>query len=260
LSKVWEALAIAAGMFWDVGWSLVLGFAISGAIQTLVSNGRMRELLGRDGPKEIALATVFGAASSSCSYASAAVTRSMFAKGAALIPSLAFLFASTNLVIELGIVLWLLMAWLFTLAEWIGGIVLIAIMSGLVRLTYPKELVERARERATRAEPGMDHDMTVAGGTWWAKVRNPQFPVIMAQHFAMDWSMLWFDLVLGFLIAGFLAEFVPNGLWHALFLGTAPAWIQTVGGGFIGAAHCGRHVRVLDRERADGCHLVVRRH
>jgi len=212
----------------------VLGFAISGAIQTLVSNGRMRELLGRDGPKEIALATVFGAASSSCSYASAAVTRSMFAKGAALIPSLAFLFASTNLVIELGIVLWLLMAWQFTLAEWIGGIVLIAIMSGLVRLTYPKELVERARERATQAEPGMDHDMTVAGGTWWAKVRNPQFPVIMAQHFAMDWSMLWFDLVLGFLIAGFLAEFVPRGLWHALFLGTAPAWIQTVGGGFIG--------------------------
>lgn len=130
MSKVWEALAIAAGMFWDVGWSLVLGFAISGAIQTLVSNGRMRELLGRDGPKEIALATVFGAASSSCSYASAAVTRSMFAKGAALIPSLAFLFASTNLVIELGIVLWLLMAWQFTLAEWIGGIVLIAIMSG----------------------------------------------------------------------------------------------------------------------------------
>jgi len=234
LSKVWEALAIAAGMFWDVGWSLVLGFAISGAIQTLVSNGRMRELLGRDGPKEIALATVFGAASSSCSYASAAVTRSMFAKGAALIPSLAFLFASTNLVIELGIVLWLLMAWQFTLAEWIGGIVLIAIMSGLVRLTYPKELVERARERATQAEPGMDHDMTVAGGNWWAKVRNPQFPVIMAQHFAMDWSMLWFDLVLGFLIAGFLAEFVPRGLWHALFLGTAPAWIQTVGGGFIG--------------------------
>ena len=102
ISKVWEALVLSAGMFWDVGWSLVLGFAISGAVQTLVSNQRMRSLLGRDGPKEIALATVFGAASSSCSYASAAVTRSMFAKGAALIPSLAFLFSSTNLVVELG--------------------------------------------------------------------------------------------------------------------------------------------------------------
>ena len=232
--KVWEALVLSAGMFWDVGWSLVLGFAISGAVQTLVSNQRMRALLGRDGPKEIALATVFGAASSSCSYASAAVTRSMFAKGAALIPSLAFLFSSTNLVIELGIVLWLLMAWQFTLAEWIGGVVLIVIMSVLVKLTYPKALVERAREHATHAEAGMDHDMTVEGATWWEKVRNPKFPIVMAQHFAMDWSMLWFDLVLGFLIAGALAAFVPNGVWHALFLGSAPGWVQTIGGGFIG--------------------------
>ncbi len=232
--KVWEALLLSAGMFWDVGWSLVLGFAISGAIQTLVSNQRMRELLGRDGPKEIALATVFGAASSSCSYASAAIARSMFAKGAALIPSLAFLFSSTNLVIELGIVLWLLMAWQFTLAEWIGGVVLIVIMTVLVKLTYPKALIERAREHATHAEAGMDHDMTVDGATWWAKVRNPHFPIVMAQHFAMDWSMLWTDLVLGFLIAGFLAAFVPNGVWHALFLGDAPGWAQTIGGGFIG--------------------------
>ena len=130
--------------------------------------------------------------------------------------------------------LWLLMAWQFTLAEWIGGIVLILIMTVLVKLTYPTALVERAREHATHVEGGMDHDMTVAGATWWEKVRDPQFPVIMAQHFAMDWSMLWFDLVLGFLIAGCLSAFVPNGVWHALFLADAPSWIQSVAGGFIG--------------------------
>jgi uncharacterized membrane protein YraQ (UPF0718 family) len=234
LAKIWEALVVAAGMFWQVGWSLVLGFAISGAIQTLVSNRRMRELLGHDGPKEIALATIFGAASSSCSYASAAVSRSMFAKGAALIPSLAFLFSSTNLVIELGIVIWLLMAWQVTLAEWVGGVVLILIMTALVKLTYPKKLVEAARVHASNAEAGMDHDMVVDGATWQEKIRNPEFRVVMAQHFAMDWSMLWVDLAIGFLIAGFLTAFVPNTIWHALFLGAAPAWLQTVGGAFIG--------------------------
>jgi uncharacterized membrane protein YraQ (UPF0718 family) len=234
LAKLWEALVLAAGMFWQVGWSLVLGFAISGAIQTLVSNRRMRDLLGRDGLKEIALATAFGAASSSCSYASAAVSRSMFAKGAALIPSLAFLFSSTNLVVELGVVLWLLIGWQFTLAEWVGGLVLVAVMSLLVKVTYPRALVERARSHAANAQAGMDHDMVVDGATWLDKVRNPEFRVIMAQHFAMDWSMLWFDLVLGFLIAGLLAAFVPDAFWHALFLSGAPVWVQTLAGGFLG--------------------------
>ncbi len=117
IANIGAALLVAVGMFWQVAWSLVLGFAISGAVQTHVSNRRMRELLGRNGPREIALATAFGAASSSCSYASAAVSKSIFKKGAALIPSLAFLFSSTNLVIELGIVLWLLTAWQFTAAE-----------------------------------------------------------------------------------------------------------------------------------------------
>ena len=112
-----EALLMAAGMFWDVGWSLVLGFTISAVIQAVVSTEQMRRALGRDGVREIALATLAGAASSSCSYASAAIMRTLFKKGAALIPSLAFLFASTNLVIELGIILYLLMGWQFTAAE-----------------------------------------------------------------------------------------------------------------------------------------------
>jgi uncharacterized protein len=170
IGKVGEALLIAFGMFWDVGWSLVLGFVLSGLIQALVPQERMRELLGHDGIKEIALATLFGAASSSCSYASAAISRTLFKKGAALLPSLAFLFASTNLVIELGIILWLLMGWQFTAAEWIGGVVLVALMAVLVRLTYPRRLVEAARHHP---EPGGGHEhasMPVEGDGLWDKL------------------------------------------------------------------------------------------
>ena len=232
--KLWEAAVVAAGMFYQVGWSLVLGFAISGAVQTLVSNRRMREMLGRNGPRQIALATVFGAASSSCSYASAAVSRAMFAKGAALVPSLAFLFASTNLVIELGVLMWVLLAWQFAAAEWLGGVVLVVVMSLLVRATYPTRLIEAAREHARDAEPGMDHDMTVDGVTWRDRVRDPRFPVVLAQHFAMDWSMVWGDLAIGFGVAGLLAVFVPEGVWSALFFSHAPVWTQTVGGALIG--------------------------
>src|ERR1700719_176156 len=128
-SQLLDALIMAAGMFWDVGWSLVLGFTISAAIQAFVSTAAMRRAFGRDDARSIALATVAGAASSSCSYASAAISRSLFKKGAGLIPSLAFLFASTNLVIELGIILYLLMGWQFMLGEWVGGVVLIVIMA-----------------------------------------------------------------------------------------------------------------------------------
>src|ERR1700716_4025299 len=136
---------LGAGMAWQVGWSLIFGFVLSGAVQALVSKERMQRVLGRDGIREIALATGFGAASSSCSYAAAAMSKTLFKKGAALIPSPAFLFSSTNLVLELGVILWLLMGWQFTIAEWIGGLVLIPIMTVLVKPTYPKALVEEAR-------------------------------------------------------------------------------------------------------------------
>ena len=221
-----EALLMAAGMFWDVGWSLVLGFTISAVTQAIVSTEQMRRALGRDGVREIALATVAGAVSSSCSYASAAIMRALFKKGAALIPSLAFLFASTNLVIELGIILYLLMGWQFTAAEWIGGVVLIVIMSVLVRLTYPAKLVEEARHHP---EPGGGHEheaMTLEGETIWQKLSHPRARIIIAQNFAMDWSMLSKDLVGGFLIAGALSAFVPAETWAALFLKGTSAWLQ----------------------------------
>jgi uncharacterized membrane protein YraQ (UPF0718 family) len=226
LSQVGEALLMAIGMFWDVGWSRVLGFAISAVIQAVVSTEQMRRALGSDGVREIALATVAGAVSSSCSYASAAISRTLFKKGAALIPSLAFLFASTNLVIELGIILYLLMGWQFAAAEWIGGVLLVVIMSMLVRLTYPAKLVEEAR-RHPETSGGHEHEaMTLTGETFWQKLKDPSAHIVVAQNFAMDWSMLWKDLVGGFLIAGALSAFIPAHFWAALFLkGTSP-WLQ----------------------------------
>jgi uncharacterized membrane protein YraQ (UPF0718 family) len=234
LHAIEQSLLLAAGMLWQVGWSLILGFVLSGLIQALVSKERMRAQLGQNGVREIALATAYGAASSSCSYAAAALSRTLFKKGAGIIPSLAFLFSSTNLVVELGIILYLLMGWQFTAAEWIGGLVLVAIMAILVKLTYPKELIEQARRHVDQ-DSGHDHgDSVVAGDTLWEKLRNPETRVLVAQNAAMDWSMLRTDLLLGFLFAGLLGTLVPDGAWKVLFLNGAPSWIQIPANALVG--------------------------
>ena len=227
LPQIGQALLMAFGMFWKTGWSLVLGFLISAVLQAVVSKDGMRSALGKDGPKEIALATALGAASSSCSYAAAAISRTIFKKGAALVPSLAFQFASTNLVVELGLILLILMGWQFMAAEWIGGVVLIVIMALLVRLTYPAKLVEEARGHP-EAGGGHQHDEAPAedGRSVWQKLREPRTRTSIAHNFVMDWRMLWKDLALGFLIAGALSSFVPDHIWHRLFLLDAPAWLQ----------------------------------
>ena len=234
LDRISEALLMAFGMFWQVGWSLVLGFTISAMLQAVVSKETMSRALGRAGIREIALATLAGAASSSCSYASASVSRALFKKGAALLPSLAFIFASTNLVVELGIVLYLLMGWQFMAGEWIGGVVLIIILSFVVRITYPARLVEQARRHP---EPGGGHDhgdTAEAGGSVWEKLARRETWLHVAQSFRMDWSMLWKDLALGFLIAGALSVFVPNGVWQTLFVQGASPWIQAPANALLG--------------------------
>ncbi|HEX4766202.1 MAG TPA: permease [Lichenihabitans sp.] len=226
IARVGHALTMALGMAWQTGWTLVLGFTISSILQAIVPAEAMRRTLGRGGPKEIAIATLAGAASSSCSYASAAIMRTLFKKGVALVNALAFLFASTNLVLELGIILFLLMGWPFMAGEWIGGIVLVVVMSLLVRLTYPRALAEAAR---THEEAGGGHQhmsMTVEGPTWRARLLNPATRVRVAQNFAMEWSMLWKDLGVGFLVGGFLASFVPDAFWQALFLTHASPWVR----------------------------------
>ena len=154
-----QALLLAAGMFWQVAWSLILGFLLSGMIQALVSKERMTVQLGRNGVREIALASAYGAASSSCSYAAAALSKTLFKKGAGLIPSLAFLFASTNLVVELGIILYLLMGWQFTAAEWFGGVLLVAVMTFIVKATYPIRLVNEARNHLQALGDGEEHNV-----------------------------------------------------------------------------------------------------
>src|SRR5256885_16694309 len=148
MSTIWMGIYHGAAMFWETLWALVLGFGISAALQVFVSRERMTQLLGRAGLREVLLATGLGAASSSCSYAAASIGRSAFQKRAALVPALAFMFASTNLVVELGAVLWLLMGWQFVLAEIIGSVVLIGAMWLLMSIFFPKELETEARGHA----------------------------------------------------------------------------------------------------------------
>jgi uncharacterized membrane protein YraQ (UPF0718 family) len=227
IAQLGQAMLMAAGMAWQTGWTLVLGFTISALLQSVVSTEQMKRVLGRSTPKEIALASLAGAASSSCSYASAAIMRTLFKKGAALVTSLAFLFASTNLVIELGIILYLLMGWQFMVGEWIGGVVLVVVMSVLVKLTYPKRLVEAARSHE-EATGGHEHmTMVVEGDSLGQRLTNPQTRIRVAQNFSMEWSMLWKDLAIGFLVGGILSAFVPDAFWKALFLTDASAWVKT---------------------------------
>lgn len=234
LDALTKTLMLAGGMLWQVGWSLILGFVLSGLIQALVSKDAMRAQLGRNGVREIALATAYGAASSSCSYAAAAMSKTLFKKGAGIIPSLAFLFSSTNLVIELGIILYLLMGWQFTVAEWLGGLVLVAIMAILVKATYPRDLIEDARRRVSEAMGQDDGEGVVEGATLWEKLRNPQTHILVANNVAMDWSMLRTDVLLGFLIAGALGTLVPDGIWKVLFLNGTPYWIQLPANAMVG--------------------------
>jgi uncharacterized membrane protein YraQ (UPF0718 family) len=235
VSQVGAAVLMAAGMFWQVGWSLVFGFLISALLQAVVPRQRIGALLGRDSARAIAIATAAGAASSSCSYASAAVSRTLFRGGAALAPSLAFLFASTNLVAELGIVLFLLLGWQFTAGEWIGGVVLVVILTLLVRLTYPRRLVEAARGRAEAGGGGHVHgDAAMQPGGLREQLGRRQTWIRVGQNFAMDWSMLWKDLLLGFLIAGALAVFVPDAAWQALFVRGASPWVQVPANALLG--------------------------
>jgi uncharacterized membrane protein YraQ (UPF0718 family) len=234
VAQIGQAALLAVGMFWQVGWSLVLGFFISALLQAVVSQQSMQRALGRGGVREIALATAAGAASSSCSYAAAAVGRTLFRRGAALVPSLAFVFASTNLVAELGIILYLLMGWQFMLGQWLGGVLLVVIMSLVVRLTYPARLVEAARHHEMAGGGHSHGDMEPEAGTLWEKLARPQTWQRVARNFAMDWSMLWKDLLLGFAIAGALSVFVPDGVWQALFVKGASPWMLVPANALLG--------------------------
>ncbi len=219
-----RALSFAFGMFWQVLWALILGFALSAAVQAVVSKEELRRLMPDDSAKTLAIASGLGAASSSCSYASVALARSLFRKGADFTAAMAFQFASTNLVFELGIVMAVLLGWQFVLGEFVGGPLMIILLAILFRLFLKQRLIDEAREEANKGRLGSMEghaamDMSVqAHGSIWRRLRSPQGYTATANYFVMDWAAIWKDIAGGLLIAGALAAWVPDSFWQGLFL------------------------------------------
>ncbi len=220
-------------MVWQIWWALVLGFAISAMVQSWAPRERIEALLSGQGIAPIARATGFGAASSSCSYAAIAIAKSLFQKGASASSALAFQFASTNLVWELGLVIWVLMGWQFTLAEYLGGIVMIVLMWGLLRFFVSKELEEDAREHARGAETGHEHHMAATDLPLRERLTDAQSWSDVAHNFRGDWQMLWKEIVIGLLLAGYIA-LLGDDFFNGLFLTGSPPLVQTVWGAIIG--------------------------
>jgi uncharacterized membrane protein YraQ (UPF0718 family) len=219
---IWHGLKDSFLMAWEVWWALVIGFAISAIVQAWVPRERVQRALSGGGPRPIALATGLGAASSSCSYAAVAIARSLFAKGASAASSLAFQLASTNLVWELGLVLWVLIGWQFTLAEYLGGGVMIVLIAVLLRVFVSRDLEQRARAHA-EASADLAHDHSHHGAalerelSWRERLRSLDAWTQVAGNFRADWLMLWREITIGFLLAGFIAQF-GDGFFRSLFL------------------------------------------
>ncbi len=223
--ELWQALSFAFGMTWEVLWALILGFALSGAVQAVVSKREMRRLLPDNSPKTLAVASGLGAASSSCSYAAVALARSLFRKGADFTAAMAFQFASTNLVIELGIIMALLLGWRFVLGEFVGGPLMIVFLAIVFRLFLSRRLVEEARAEAEKGRLGsmeghaeMDMSVEAGRGSIWRRLRSPEGFTATANYFVMDWAAVARDIFGGLLIAGALAAWVPNSFWQRFFL------------------------------------------
>ena len=222
--EIVDALSFSFGMFWEILWALILGFALSGVVQAVVSKREMRRLLPDDSPKTLAIATGLGAASSSCSYASVALARSLFRKGADFTAAMAFEIASTNLVFELGIVMALLLGWEFVAGEFIGGPLMILVIALGFRVFLKRRLVEEARAQADKGllgsmEGHAEMDMSAGGeGSWWQRLRTPKGYTATADYFVMDWAAIWKDIAIGLLVAGALAAWVPHSWWQSLFL------------------------------------------
>jgi len=253
-----EGLRLAGEMFWETWWALVLGFTIAGAVETFVSEERMSAVLGGDGWRELGLGTVFGAASSSCSFGAVATTKSLFKKGASPVASLAaFQFASTNLVIELGLVMWILLGWQFVLADYVAGLLLIGLLAAAFKYVVPERWFTAAREHLRSSEgvrdpscgmevdPTSDDTVTLEtdsgteyfcsesckrayqeqqrqeGATWRDRLLTRDGWRLASKNALGEWGMLWTDIVAGFLVAGLIGAFVPRAWWTTLFgLGT----------------------------------------
>jgi uncharacterized protein len=225
ISSLGDALSFAFGMTWEVLWALILGFALSGAIQAVVSKEEMRRLMPDDSPRTLGVATGLGAASSSCSYASVALARSLVRQGANFTAAMAFEIASTNLVIELGIIIWLLLGWQFVLGEFVGAPLMIVLLAVIFRLFLEQQLVEEARREAEKGRLGsmeghaaMDMAVPHGGRSIWRRLASPEGLTATSNYFVMDWAAVYRDVFGGLLIAGALAAWVPNSFWESLFV------------------------------------------
>ncbi len=234
LQSLGQALFMAFSMAWEILWPLILGFALSGVVQAVVSHQALAKTLGGSGLRSLTLATLFGIASSSCSYASVALARSIFQKGASFTASMAFELASTNLVIELGIILVVLMGWQFTAAEFAGGILMVVFIALIFRLTLTPKLVQMAKAQAEkglmgRMEGHAAMDMSVEGGSFFSKLFSRKGFTSVSQYFVMDWASVWVDIVVGLLIAGAIAAWVPDSFWRVFFFANNPTLAKIEG-------------------------------
>src|SRR2546430_1577140 len=227
-----HALWMAFAMLWEILWPLILGFGLSAVVQAVVSKSEMTKLLPDDSPKSLAIACGLGAASSSCSYAAAALARSLFRKGANFTAAMAFMLASTNLVAELGIIMAILLGWQFTLAEFAGGPLMVAILALLFRIFLKRRMVEEARRQSDRGLAGkmeghaaMDMSVT-GGGTIWQRIGSPKGFTAISHYFVMDWAAVWKDIAGGLLVAGALGAWVPATWWNRFFLTNHPQLAQ----------------------------------
>lgn len=234
-----HALRAAGSMTWQVTWSLILGFTLSAVIQAVVRKSTIVRLLPDDRPRSMATATMLGAASSSCSYAAVALARSLFRKGANFTAAMAFQIASTNLVIELGLILALLIGWQFTLAEFVGGPIMIIGLALLFRRFLTARIIEAARAQADKALAGSMEghaamDMSVADqGSFWRRLASPAGFTSVSHNFVMEWAAVLRDLVIGLLIAGAAAAWIPDTFWQHLFFTDHPL-IAKIWGPLIG--------------------------
>src|SRR6266700_631480 len=238
LTSIGQALFMAWSMLWEILWPLILGFALSGVVQAVVSHEAIAKALGGDSPKNLTFATLFGIASSSCSYAAVALARSLFQKGASFTSAMAFELASTNLVIELGIILIVLMGWQFAAAEFVGGILMVILIALIFRVTLTPRLVQMARTQAEkglvgRMEGHAAMDMSVSGGTFFSRLFSGRGLTAVSNYFVMDWASVWVDIVIGLLIAGALAAWVPDSFWQAFFFTSNPT-IAKIEGPLVG--------------------------
>ncbi|MFB8438793.1 permease [Streptomyces niveus] len=228
MHAVLHALSITGSMAWEITWALILGFALSAVVQAVVRKSTVVALLGDDRPKTLAVAAGLGAASSSCSYAAVALARSLFLKGANFTAAMAFEIASTNLVVELGVILALLMGWQFTAAEFVGGPIMIIVLAVLFRLLLRDKLLRQAAEQARKGLAGSMEghaamDMSIKReGSFTRRLFSREGFTATAHVFVMEWAAILRDLVAGLLIAGAIAAWVPDSFWRAFFFDGHP--------------------------------------